>query len=266
MVKVLPDDLPTPGEPQEDADYERLLIDLGSRNFPLVDLHVHLKGGLTMEQAQAHARKYGFTHGYAVNCGLKMGYESEEALEEYLAGYHQPSDTWHAMQAEGREWVDLFSPEIISRFDYVFTDAMTWTNDDGKRMRLWIEEETEVGDPEDFMDQLVDRIVTILHNEPVDIYVNPTYLPDEIAGKYDELWTEERMDRVIQALVETGIALEINCRRMIPSPAFIKRAKAAGVVFTFGTNNGGADDLGRMEYALRMIGECGLTPGDIWLP
>ena len=133
-------------------------------------------------------------------------------------------------------------------------------------MRLWIEDETEVGDPQDFMDQLVENIEEIIENEPVQVYVNPTYLPDEINGQYDELWTEERMDRVITALTENEVALEINCRRMIPSQAFIKRAKDAGVKFTFGTNNGGKDDLGRMEYAIRMIDECGLTPDDIWLP
>lgn len=266
MIKPLPDDLPTPGIPQPDAEYEKLLIDLGSRNYPLVDLHVHLKGGLSLEAAQANARLYGFTHGYAVNCGLKMGFESDAELEVYFADYEQPAHTWHAMQAEGREWLELFSSEMSARFDYVFTDAMTWTNRDGKRMRLWIEEETEVGDPQDFMDQLVDNIESILANEPVDIYVNPTYLPDEIANHYDELWTTERMDRVISSLIDNDIALEINCRRMIPSPDFIKRAKESGAKFTFGTNNGSADDLGRMEYALRMIGECGLKPSDIWLP
>ncbi len=79
------------------------------------------------------------------------------------------------MQAEGREWLELFSHESRERFDYVFTDAMTWTNDNGIRMRPWIQEETEVGDPQDFMDQLVDRIVNIVTTEPIDIYVNPTF-------------------------------------------------------------------------------------------
>ena len=74
------------------------------------------------------------------------------------------------------------------------------------------------------------------------------------------------MDRVIAALVDNQVAFEINNRRTIPSPAFIKRAKEAGVKFTFGTNNGGADDLGRMDYAIAMICECGLTPGDMWIP
>ena len=87
----------------------------------------------------------------------------------------------------------MFIPGMIGKFDYVFTDAMTWTNDDGKRMRLWIKEETEVGNPRDFMDQLVSRIETILAAEPIDIYVNPTYLPEEINSMYDELWTPERI-------------------------------------------------------------------------
>ncbi len=143
---------------------------------------------------------------------------------------------------------------------------MTWTNDNGKRMRLWIKEETEVGDPQDFMDQLVDRIVKILSTEPIDIYVNPTFLPPEISEMYDELWTEKRMDLVIASLVENNVAFEINNRRRIPSATFIRRAKEAGVKFTMGTNNGGADDLGRMDYAIQMVSECGLTTNDMWVP
>ncbi len=265
-VKPLPDDIPTPGEALEDLEFEKKLVDLAAGNFPLIDLHTHLKAGLTLEEALMHARKCGFTYGIAVNCGLGMGFETDSAVQQFLDNYEKPSHTWLAMQAEGREWLDMFSEEVVSQFDYVFTDAMTWTNDNGKRMRLWIAGETEVGDPRDFMDQLVDRTVGILENEPIDIFVNPTYLPEEINEQYDQLWTEERMDRVITALVENRVALEINNRFMIPSPAFIKRAKEAGVKFTFGTNNAGKDDLGRMQYAIDMIEKCGLTGNDIWIP
>ena len=265
-VKPLPDDTPTPGDPTDDPEFDARLIKLSGTNFPLMDLHVHLKRGLTMEQALDNARKYGFTYGIAVNCGLKMGFETNDSLQKYLAAYNQPPHTFLAMQAEGREWLDLFSKETIAQFDYVFTDAMTWTNDNGKRMRLWIKEETEVGDPQNFMAQLVDRIEKIVNNEPIDIYVNPTYLPDEINHMYDELWTAERMDRVIKALVDNEVALEINDRRKIPSPAFIKRAKAGGVKFTFGTNNAGPQDLGKLAYCLAMVQECGLTQDDIWIP
>ena len=199
-VRALPDDIETPGTPQDDPEFEAKLVRLSADNIPLIDLHTHLKGGLTAEKALENARKYGFSYGFAVNCGLKMGFESDSALQEFIINYKKPAATWIAMQAEGREWLDLFRRETIDQFDYVFTDAMTWTNDNGKRMRLWIKEETEVGDPQDFMDQLVDRIEKILKNEPIDIYVNPTYLPDDIDEMYNELWTPDRMDRVIKAL------------------------------------------------------------------
>jgi hypothetical protein len=265
-VKPLADDLPSPGVAVEDPAYDARLIALASKNFPLIDLHVHLKGGLTLEQALEHSRIYGFTYGIAINCGKQMGFESDDSIQAFLNTYPKPTHTFLAMQAEGREWLDMFSKDIIDKFDYVFTDAMTWTNDDGKRMRLWIKEETEIGDVQDFMNQLVDRIERILRNEPIQIYVNSTYLPAEIRERYDELWTEQRMDRVVKALSDNNIALEINARLKLPSAAFIKKAKAAGVKFTFGTNNGGPNDLGRLEYCVKMAEECGLTPDDMWMP
>lgn len=265
-VQRLPDDLPSPGTPPSNLELDRQVVELSAKNFPLLDLHVHLKQGLSLEQALERSREYGITYGIAVNCGLGMPLPSEEALKAFLQNATPTPLAYLAMQAEGREWLQIFSKESIARFDYVFTDAMTWTNDAGKRMRLWIKNETEVGDPEHFMTMLVDRIEKILDNEPIDIYVNPTFIPEEIAGRYDELWTEARMDRVIDALKRNQIALEINDARRIPSAAFIKRAKAAGVKFTFGTNNAGARDLGNLEYCLEMIKECGLQATDIWLP
>ena len=265
-VKPLPDDLPTPGTPPEDLEFETRLINIAGGNLPLMDLHVHIKGGLTMETALENARKYGFTYGCAVNCGLQMGIETEDSLRNFIDSYEKPPNTFFAMQAEGREWVNLFSKETVARFDYVFTDAMTWTNDNGKRMRLWVRNEVEVGDPQNFMDQLINRIERILNNEPINIYVNPTFLPAEISDRYNELWTPERMDRVIKALVDNNVAMEINARYKLPSPAFIKRAKASGAKFTFGTNNGGANDLGRLEYCIEMIEECDLGPVDMWMP
>jgi hypothetical protein len=265
-VKPLADDLPTPGTPPEDLEFEEQIVSLATDNIPLIDFHTHLKGGLTREEALAHARSYGFNYGIAVNCGLKMGFETDDSLKAYLDAFEPTPLAWHAMQAEGREWLDLFSDESRERFDYVFTDAMTWTNNRGVRQRLWIPEETDVGDPQDFMDQLVENIVKVVSTEPIDIHVNPTYLPAEIADRYDELWTDERIDKVVKALAESGVALEINNRFKIPSAAIIRKAKEAGVKFTLGTNNGGADDLGRMDYGIRMIRECGLTSQDMWYP
>ncbi len=238
---------------------------LNQQEFPLIDFHGHLKGGLTMDQACQHARDNGYNYGIAANCGLKFPVTSDSTLNAYLDGISR-EPVFKAMQAEGREWVTLFTPAAVARFDYIFTDAMTWTDNKGRRLRLWIPEETFVDDEQAFMDMLVGKIEAIVSHEPVDIHVNPTFLPDKIAADYDRLWTPERIDRVVNVLKNSDVALEINARYKIPSIAFLKRAKAAGVKFTFGTNNATNNDLGRLEYCLKAIHEVGLTPDDIFLP
>ena len=55
------------------------------------------------------------------------------------------------------------------------------------------------------------------------------------------------MTRVITALRGNGVALEINNRYQLPSGAFIRQARAAGVKLACGTNNTGPADLGRID-------------------
>ncbi len=251
--------------PVADKTFMRML-DLGKANFPLVDLHTHLKGGLTLEQALALSRETGMSMGVALNCGKGFPVENDEAALAFLKEMEgQP--VFLAMQAEGREWVDMFSPEVRAEFDYVFTDSMTFTDDrTGKRTRLWKPEEVEVGDPQVFMDMLVGKAVGILESEPIDIYVNPTFLPEVIADDYDTLWTDARMKKVIDAAVTNDIAIEINGRYKLPSERFLRMAKEAGAKFTFGTNNGGADDLGDWSYPLAMQQALELGWQDMYVP
>jgi hypothetical protein len=242
-----------------------ILTRLNQQGFPVIDYHAHLKGGLTVDQIGKHGRSNGYNYGIAPNCGLNFPVTNDSSL---IAFYNEmvSEPVFKAMQCEGREWITLFSPEAIALYDYIFTDAMTWTDHKGRRMRLWIPEETFVDDEQQFMDMLVSKIEAELSQEPVDIFVNPTYLPDVIAAQYDELWTPERMDRVIKTLVKNDVALEINSRFKIPSISFVKRAKAAGVKFTLGTNNAGNTDLGRLDYGLKVIEEAGITFEDMFLP
>ena len=245
-------------------EWDTRITKLHMSNFPVVDFHVHLKGGLTIEQATENSMKLGINYGIAPNCGLKFPVTDDESLYAYMDTVKGKS-IFRGMQAEGREWVTLFSPEAIAKFDYVFTDAMTWTDKKGRRMRLWIPEEVYVDDEQDFMEQLVSKIEAIVSQEPIDIHVNPTYLPAVIADKYDELWTDERIDRFVKVLADNGVALEINSRLRLPSEKILRRAKEAGVKFSFGTNNV-TPDFGRLEYSLEMVDKLGLTYKDMFMP
>lgn len=238
------------------------IAELKSAGYQIIDYHAHLKGGLTMEELLEHSKLTGIDYGVAFNAGVGFPITDDATL---LANYEQYKDypVYMAMQAEGREWVDMFSKDNIATFDYVFTDAMTWTDTKGRRMRLWMNDEVFVDDKGDFMDQLVSKIVGVMENEPIDMYVNSTFLPEVIANEYDVLWTEDRMDKVISAAVANNVAIEINARYKLPSATFIKRAKAAGVKFSMGTNNTDKK-LGTLDYAIEMIEVCGLEPGDFF--
>jgi len=247
-----------------DEAWDTAVTKLMHKGYPLVDYHVHLKGGLTLEQVKENSLKLGINYGLAPNCGLHFPVTNDQSLAAYLDTLKgQP--IFRGMQAEGREWITLFSPEAVAKFDYVFTDAMTFTDSKGRRNRIWLKDEVWVDDKQQFMDQMVSKIEAIFSQEPVDIYVNPTVLPDVLMPEHEQLWTKERMERVIKVLAENNIALEINARYKTPSAEMIRMAKKAGVKFTFGTNNTGKE-LGRLEYCLKIIEECGLTPDDIFMP
>lgn len=245
------------------------IIRLQQQNFPVIDYHVHLKGGLTKEMAHSMSMNYGINYGVAPNVGEggvgRMLASDEEALEYFQEVSTEPF--LMGAQGEGRRWIHQFDPNVLSQFDYLFTDAMTVV-DRGRICRIYRPEEVlwDERTKQQYMDMIVDQTVTILTNEPADIYANATYIPeDSMNDDYDQYWTPERVDRVLDVLKKYGIALEISPRYKIPSFDIIKKAKDRGIKFTFGTNNVDAD-FGRCEYAVEAIEKCGLTPDDMWFP
>jgi hypothetical protein len=264
-VKPLPDDA-APVDPYVPLSDEtaRDWMRLGAGNLPVVDYHGHLKS-ITLDGVLEHSRRTGIMYGLAVNCGITFPVRTDAGVRAFLDSL-KGAPVFKAVQGEGREWMTLVSRDTLAQCDYCFTDAMTFTDDRGRRMRLWIPAEVgEIEDRQRFLDLYVEKIVRVISSEPIDIYANPTFLPDTIAAGYAELWTPDRMSRVIDAAVKHDVAIEINNRYRIPSEAFLTMAKQAGAKFSFGTNNSDAS-LGRMEYALQMVKACGLRWQDIFFP
>jgi hypothetical protein len=267
VVKVLADDAAStnPDVPVVDELY-RDIIAMAAANIPMVDYHVHLRAnGFTTKEALENSRRVGIQYGFAINLGVTFPTRTDEGVRTY---YNMVKDlpTFYAVQGEGREWHTLASKETLALFDYLFTDAMTYYNDAGKRLRLWMKDELgPIEDREEFMKLYMDRAVGILNTEPIDIFVSPTYIPDVLQPAYEEIWTAERMSRLIEAAVKNDVAIELNNRYNIPNAAFVKLAKQAGVKFTFGSNNA-TKDIGRLEYPIKLAKECGLTWRDFWIP
>ena len=238
------------------------IIRLQQQNFPVIDYHVHLKGGLTKEMAHAMSMNYGINYGVAPNAGEggvgRMLANDLEVYEYYEEVKSLPF--FCGVQGEGRKWTATFSQEALGTFDYLFTDAMTIMDHKNRNSRIYRAEEVHYDGvtKEQYMEQIVDQTVKILTNEPADIFANPTYIPEDMQADYDQYWTDERINRVLDVIKEHSIALEINPRYMIPSLKIIRMAKERGLKFVFGTNNVDAN-YGKLEYCIEAIKECGIT-------
>ncbi|MGA2498651.1 MAG: DUF1080 domain-containing protein, partial [Tepidisphaeraceae bacterium] len=113
MVKPLADDLPADVDgpvPAEEPYPELLKHHMG--HFPVIDLHSHLKGGLTVEDVLLLSRNTGINYGIAPNCGIGFPVTDDQGIRDYVAGM-KGKPCFAGMQAEGREWVKAFSAEAI---------------------------------------------------------------------------------------------------------------------------------------------------------
>jgi hypothetical protein len=239
------------------------ILRLHQEDFPVLDYHVHLKGGFTKEAAARQSRRTGINYAIAPNCGIGFTVTDDKGIYAFLDSMRtQPFIL--AMQGEGREWVTTFSEKARNEFDFIFTDALTFTDMKGRRVRLWINDEVIIDDEQKYMDMIVDKTCQVM-KEPANIFVNPFFLPEQMSDRYDMFWTDERVEKVIDAIIENGKVLEINELYHIPSKAIIAKAKKAGVKFSFGSNNV-SPEVGRLEYSIQMKKECGLTSQDMYKP
>ena len=245
------------------------IIRLQQQNFPVIDYHVHLKGGLTKEMAHGMSMNYGINYGVAPNAG-EGGVGRMLADDQEVYAYHEEVKSLPflcGVQGEGRKWTATFSQEALGIFDYLFTDAMTIMDHKNRNSRIYRPEEVHYDgvNKEQYMEQIVEQTVKILTNDPADIFANPTYIPEDMQPDYEKYWTNERINRVLDVLQKHDIALEINPRYKIPSLKIIRMAKERGLKFTFGTNNVDAN-FGKLEYCIEAIEQCGITAEDIWFP
>jgi len=234
--------------------------DLG---FPRIDFHAHVEENMTLERALELARQRGVRLGIAEHGGCHEGMKNDAEMKLYierLAG--QP--VYKGMQAEGHTWMRCFSKEVVAQLDFVLADALTFPEKDGRWVRLW-PPEAQITDPQDFMERYVEFNVRVISLEPIDIFANPTFLPEAIVKDYDALWTKERMRKVIDAAVKYGVAIEINSLYNIPSVPFLRMAKDAGVKFSFGSNAHG-ESVGILDYSVKTARELGLTQDDMFVP
>jgi histidinol phosphatase-like PHP family hydrolase len=172
------------------------------------------------------------------------------------------------IQAEWTDWMSCFSPAVLAQLDYVLTDAMTFPGKDGRRVKLWTPDaaqQVDMTDKQAFMDRFVDWHAEVMAKEPFDILANTTWLPVGMLEQWELYWTAPRMQKVINAALKYGVALEISASYKLPKLPFLKLAKAAGAKFSFGSN-GRYPNMGKLDYCFEMATQLDLKPSDMFTP
>lgn len=253
-------------------------IRLHQMDFPVLDYHVHLKGGLTVDWALARSRKLGINYAIAPNCGRDFQLNEAKKAQSFL-DEAKDFPTLICMQGEGREWYKLFPQEIRDQFDFSFTDAMTFDDAAGNRTHIWKDHEVIIpeGGKQAYFDHMLKVICSVIA-EPSDIYANPLWLPKALACDYDKYWTKANKSRVIDALLKAEKPAEINTvLNNIPDMEFIEMAHAKGVKFTFGSNNINPEfspfasrnienTHGKFDKVLDIVKKLNLSACDIYKP
>jgi histidinol phosphatase-like PHP family hydrolase len=234
-------------------------------DFPIVDYHVHVEGATTVEHVLALAHARGVKVGIAEHGGTFEGAKTDEDLLKFLKRWEK-YPVYRGMQGDGLTWPKMFSKEVLAKLDYILADAMIMPQPDGKVVLIWTPAAYITDDKEEeWMERYVAHNLRVMNEQPIDILANATYLPDDIVHNYSVLWTDERMEKVIETARKYSIAIEISGLYKIPSRKFILKAKSAGVKFSFGSNTHG-EEVGMVGYGVQMAHECGLTAKNMFTP
>ena len=269
-----------------------------------VDFHVHLENS-PIDKVLEVARERGLKFGIVEHAGTEANQyadllSNDAELRRYLV-LLDGKPVFKGIQAEWTDWMTCFSTRppscntrvrmllrstsnclamcsftlativnvaVLAQLDYVLTDAMTFPGKDGQRVKLWTPDATQqvdMTDAQKFMDRYVDWHVEIMAREPIDILANTTWLPAGMLEHWELYWTPPRMQKVIDAALKYGIALEISSGLKLPKMPFLKLAKDAGAKFSFGSN-GHYPNMAKLDYSFEMAKQLDLKPADMFTP
>jgi histidinol phosphatase-like PHP family hydrolase len=241
------------------------------------DLHVHTTmsdGSLSLEEVVALAEERGVTVGIADHVSsrnLERFVSTGESLRRYLDALEGAP----VFRAGEFCWCDPFGSalpdEVTRRFDYRIGSNHGFALPDGTMASPWWQTLPSPWDarPQELMDVMVWNLCDMVRTMPIQIAAHSTLMPPallELESEVDAWWTEEREERYVQALRESGVALEVSNRYQLPHDRLLHRARDAGVRFSLGSDGHHHDQVARLEWAVETARRVGITGRELFVP
>ena len=120
--------------------------------------------------------------------------------------------------------------------------------------------------PDAYMSAHITNAEQLAATMPVDILAHPTLVTLALRSlPVDELWTEDREERLVGALFEAGIAFEVSSRYR-PHERLVRRAVDRGVRIALGSDGHSDDQVGDVTFSLALARHCGVRDEDLFDP
>jgi histidinol phosphatase-like PHP family hydrolase len=242
-----------------------------------IDLHVHTDmsdGDLPLERVIEVAARLGVTVGIADHVSTRNDgpfVATRGEVERYLSKLER------APVLRGAEfcWCDdlwrKLPDEVMERFDYrIGSNHGFWLPDGGIASPWWHRLPPEWQGREDgLMELMVSNLCDLVRQMPVQILAHGTLMPPALLALDPEVerwWTEEREERLVRAICETGVALEISNRYRLPHDRLLLRARDAGATFSLGSDGHRESQVARLDWSRATAERLGIGEERLFIP
>jgi len=237
----------------------------------LPDCHAHTTlsdGALTVEELHRTVTARGVRPGVAdhLSRDVRGAVKSVDGIRTYL----DELDRHDVLRGGEFCWHDSLWREVPDdlwpRFTHCLGSLHAIFLPDGTCFHAFASKWPVTLDRDDYMDAHVDNLERFAREMPVDILSHPTLLPWGLrATPLEEVWTESREERAVEALLKAGIAFEIS-NRYRPHARFVKRAIDSGVRISLGSDGHTAEQVGDIAWPHALARELGVPDDAIYDP
>jgi histidinol phosphatase-like PHP family hydrolase len=162
-------------------------------------------------------------------------------------------------------WREL-PPELTRRFTHRIGSLHAVILDDGRIVHSFARRFPDGLSAAAYMDVYVSNLERLAREMPVDILAHPTLLPLSLRERpTEELWTEAHEECAVHALRRADIALEVSARYR-PHERLVRRAAAAGVRISLGSDGHGAEQVADVTWPLALTRSIGVRDHELYDP
>ena len=241
------------------------------------DLHCHTTmsdGRLPLERVVEVAAERGVQVGIADHVSTRNP-EMMVSTRAELADYLDALDAAPVFRSGEFCWCDtLWSElpdEVMRRFDYRIGSNHGFWLPDGSVASPWWERLPEAWKPrpQELMGLLAANLCDMVRAMPIEIAAHSTLIPPALRVLEPDVhawWTEEREDRYVEALTESGVALEISNRYRLPHDRLLVKAREAGVRFSLGSDGHSEKQVAALDWAAETARRVGVTDRELFVP